>query len=70
MPAGVEFANDQGVVTVKGPKGELTQRLPREMIVALDDATTCTFSRSSVSVSARRTAGSSSTIRRGREEAG
>ena len=39
VPAGVEFANDHGVVTVKGPKGELTQRLPREMIVSLDDAT-------------------------------
>jgi len=38
MPAGVEFANDHGLVTVKGPRGELTQRLPREMIVALDDA--------------------------------
>ncbi len=25
-------------MTVKGPKGELTQRLPREMIVSLDDA--------------------------------
>ena len=37
MPAGVEFANDDGVVTVKGPKGELTQRLPREMIVSLND---------------------------------
>ena len=38
MPAGVEFANDHGLVTVKGLRGELTQRLPREMIVALDDA--------------------------------
>ena len=28
VPAGVEFANDHGLVTVKGPKGELTQRLP------------------------------------------
>jgi large subunit ribosomal protein L6 len=37
VPAGVEFANDHGVVTVKGPKGELTQRIPREMIVSLTD---------------------------------
>jgi large subunit ribosomal protein L6 len=39
MPAGVEFVSRQGVVTVKGPRGELTQRLPREMIVSLDGAT-------------------------------
>ena len=39
MPAGVEFASEHGVVTVKGPRGELTQRLPREMIVSVDDAT-------------------------------
>ena len=39
MPAGVEFASEHGVVTVKGPRGELSQRLPREMIVSVDDAT-------------------------------
>jgi large subunit ribosomal protein L6 len=33
LPDGVEFVNADGVVTVRGPKGELTQRLPREMIV-------------------------------------
>jgi len=37
MPAGVEFDCDHGVVTVKGPKGELTQRIPREMIVSVAD---------------------------------
>ena len=37
MPAGVEFAYDHGTVTVKGPKGELTQRVPREMIVSVAD---------------------------------
>jgi len=37
MPAGVEFDYDHGVVTVKGPKGELTQRVPREMIVSVGD---------------------------------
>jgi large subunit ribosomal protein L6 len=39
VPAGVEFASDHGVVTVKGPKGELTQRMPRDMIISHDDAT-------------------------------
>jgi large subunit ribosomal protein L6 len=39
VPAGVEFRDVQGVVTVKGPKGELTQRMPREMIITLADGT-------------------------------
>ena len=39
VPAGVDFAADDGLVTVKGPKGELTQRVPREMIVTLVDGT-------------------------------
>jgi len=39
VPAGVEFRDDRGVVTVKGPKGELTQRMPREMIITLADGT-------------------------------
>ena len=33
VPAGVEFDYDAALVTVKGPKGELQQRVPREMIV-------------------------------------
>ena len=33
LPDGVEFDYDNAVVTVKGPKGELTQRVPREMLV-------------------------------------
>ena len=37
VPAGVEFACDHGTATVKGPKGELTQRIPREMIVSVAD---------------------------------
>jgi large subunit ribosomal protein L6 len=37
LPDGVEFVNADGVVTVRGPKGELTQRLPREMIVEKND---------------------------------
>lgn len=37
LPDGVEFAYDNAVVTVKGPKGELTQRVPREMIVEVGD---------------------------------
>ena len=33
LPDGVEFDYDNAVVTVKGPKGELTQRVPRELLV-------------------------------------
>jgi large subunit ribosomal protein L6 len=41
LPAGVDFRYDAAVVTVKGPKGELTQRVPREMIVdRADDVVT------------------------------
>lgn len=40
VPSGVEFAiSGDAVVTVKGPKGELTQRVPREMIVERADDT-------------------------------
>ena len=37
LPDSVQFAYDNAVVTVKGPKGELTQRVPREMIVEVGD---------------------------------
>ena len=37
VPAGVDFQYDKATVTVKGPKGELTQMVPREMIVQLAD---------------------------------
>jgi len=37
LPAGVQFSCENAVVTVKGPKGELTQRVPREMIVEVGD---------------------------------
>lgn len=37
LPDGVQFTYDNAVVTVKGPKGELTQRVPREMIVEVGD---------------------------------
>jgi large subunit ribosomal protein L6 len=37
VPDGVEFKCDNALVTVKGPKGELSQRVPREMLVALAD---------------------------------
>ena len=37
LPDGVEFIYDDAVVTVKGPKGELTQRVPREMHVEVGD---------------------------------
>jgi large subunit ribosomal protein L6 len=37
VPAGVEFAQSDDVVTVKGPRGELSQRVPREMRIDLND---------------------------------
>ena len=37
LPAGVDFKYDNAVVTVKGPKGELTQRVPREMQIEVGD---------------------------------
>ena len=37
LPDGVEFHYDNGIVSVKGPKGELTQRVPREMLVEMSD---------------------------------
>jgi len=37
LPAGVHFSCDNAVVTVKGPKGELTQRVPREMQIEVGD---------------------------------
>ncbi|HQH21125.1 MAG TPA: 50S ribosomal protein L6 [Thermoleophilia bacterium] len=37
LPDSVEFKYDNAVVTVKGPKGELTQRVPREMLVEVGE---------------------------------
>jgi large subunit ribosomal protein L6 len=37
VPAGVEVTYDEALVTVRGPKGELCQRVPREMIVEQKD---------------------------------
>src|SRR5512137_2479904 len=37
LPDSVEFKYDNAVVTVKGPKGELTQRVPREMQIEVGD---------------------------------
>jgi large subunit ribosomal protein L6 len=37
VPAGVEFARRGEVVTVKGPRGELSQRVPRAMSIELND---------------------------------
>jgi large subunit ribosomal protein L6 len=39
VPAGVEFSYDDALVTVKGPRGELSQRVPREIKVELADGT-------------------------------
>jgi len=37
VPSEVEFTYDNALVTVKGPKGELMQRVPRQMTVQLED---------------------------------
>ncbi|MBN2203698.1 MAG: 50S ribosomal protein L6 [Thermoleophilia bacterium] len=37
VPDGVEVVYDDALVTVKGPKGELRQRVPREMLVEQKD---------------------------------
>jgi len=37
LPSSVTFAYDNALVTVKGPKGELSQIVPREMLVDLSD---------------------------------
>ena len=37
LPAGVEVKVDGNVVAVKGPKGELTQAIPAEISVVLED---------------------------------
>jgi len=37
VPDGVEVVYDDALVTVKGPKGELSQRVPREMLVEQKD---------------------------------
>jgi large subunit ribosomal protein L6 len=37
VPAGVEFTQSDDVVTVKGPRGELSQRVPRDMRIELGD---------------------------------
>ncbi len=37
VPDGVEVVYDHALVTVKGPKGELSQRVPREMLVEQKD---------------------------------
>src|SRR5512136_2618386 len=37
VPAGVEFTQSDDVVTVKGPRGELSQRMPRDMRIELGD---------------------------------
>src|ERR671911_1841940 len=39
IPDGVEVDVKPGTVKVKGPKGELTQEVSREMTVSLDDGT-------------------------------
>ena len=39
VPDGVTVSIDPGAVSVKGPKGELTQTVDRDMAIALDDGT-------------------------------
>ena len=38
IPAGVEVKNDNGLITVKGPKGTLTQNIHPNMIVKVEGA--------------------------------
>ena len=37
IPAGVEFKAENGLVTVKGPKGELTQEIAKNLEVKVED---------------------------------
>lgn len=37
IPEGIEITNDNNLVTVKGPKGELTQQLHSDMIINIGD---------------------------------
>jgi large subunit ribosomal protein L6 len=39
LPSGVSFSYDNAQVTVRGPKGELQQRVPREMLVDVSNDT-------------------------------
>jgi large subunit ribosomal protein L6 len=39
IPAGVEIAIDGAQVTVKGPRGSLSQVVPADMLLAIDDGT-------------------------------
>lgn len=39
LPSGVEFSLDGSTATVKGPKGTLTQALPRELTYTVEDNT-------------------------------
>ena len=39
IPEGVEIDVKPGAVTVKGPKGELSQQVDTDMKVAIDDGT-------------------------------
>lgn len=38
LPAGVEFNNNDNVITVKGPKGTLTREFHKDMIIKQDEA--------------------------------
>ena len=37
IPAGVEFKAENGLVTVKGPKGELTQEIAKNLEIKVED---------------------------------
>ena len=37
IPTGVTIEENEGIVTVKGPKGELKQRLPKEITMKIDE---------------------------------
>ena len=37
LPSGVDVKVESGLVTVKGPKGELQQAINKDMIIKIDD---------------------------------
>ena len=38
LPAGVELTNNDNVVTVKGPKGELTREFSKDIEIRVEDS--------------------------------
>ncbi len=47
IPSGVTVAEKNGEVCVKGPKGELAERLPEDIVMSQEDSAIC-FKRKNV----------------------